>query len=555
MKKTILISFVLFIVLNICAQTVDQNKNQRYFDINKNIDVFNSVVKELDMFYVDGVPTDKMIQGTIRNMLSNLDPYTEYYSEDNMDDFRFLTTGEYAGIGAIITYKDSNVIINEPYENMPAAKAGLKAADIILEIAGVDMRKATVSEVSEKLKGIPGTSFNLLIQRPGEKKPRTVNIVREKITINPISYANVINGNVGYFHFSNFTENSAIEARKTFQKLKEDGAESLIIDLRGNGGGILEEAISIVNMFVPKGQEIVSTKGKVKQWDRVFSTTQQPIDTLIPITVLTDTSSASASEIVAGAFQDLDRAVIIGNRTFGKGLVQTTRPMPYGGSLKLTTSKYYIPSGRCIQTLDYSHRNPDGTVARLPDSLTTVFYTKNGRPVRDGGGIIPDVTLEQNNSGTISFYLITSNIIFDYVTNWVQKNPTINSPEEFTFTDVDYEAFKSFVKSKKDFKYDQISARAMKSLKEMMEFEGYWDTASAEFKALESKLVPDLDRDLELFREDIKDLISNEIVQRYYFQKGVVIHSLQNDKVFKKALEILSSEEEYNNILSPAKAS
>lgn len=555
MKKTILISFILFIGLNIYSQTVDQNKNQRYFDINKNIDVFNSVVKELDMFYVDSIPTDKMIQGTVRNMLSNLDPYTEYYSEDNMDDFRFLTTGEYAGIGAIITYKDSNVIISEPYENMPAAKSGLKAADIILEIDGVSMRTATVPEVSEKLKGIPGTSFNILIQRPGEKKPRKVNIVREKITINPISYANVVNGNVGYFHFSNFTENSAVEARKTFQKLKENGAESLIIDLRGNGGGILEEAISIVNMFVPKGKEIVSTKGKVKQWDRVYTTTQQPIDTLIPITVLTDTSSASASEIVAGAFQDLDRAVIIGNRTFGKGLVQTTRPMPYGGSLKLTTSKYYIPSGRCIQTLDYSHRNPDGTVARVPDSLTTVFYTKNGREVRDGGGIIPDITLEQNNSGTIAFYLVTGNIIFDYVTNWVQNNPTIATPEEFSFTENDYEAFKSYVKSKKDFKYDQISARAMQSLKGMMEFEGYWGTASAEFKALEDKLVPNLDRDLELFKEDIKELISNEIVQRYYFQKGVVIHSLQNDKVYKKALEILSDEEAYRKILSPSKAS
>lgn len=553
MKKATLLLLIVFFGLNIHAQTAQQNKNQRYFDINKNIDVFNSVLKELDMFYVDSLRIDSLMNNTIENMLGGLDPYTEYYSENNMDDFRFMTTGEYAGIGAIISYNNGNVIINEPYEGLPAAKAGLKAADIILEIDGKDMRKASVKEVSDELKGTPGTTLEILIQRPGEKKSRKIKVEREKITVHPVTYSDVSKDNVGYIHFSGFTENSSQEFRKTFLDLKEKGAKSLVIDLRGNGGGILEEAVSIINLFVPKGQEIVSTRGKVKQWDRVYSTTEQPLDTLIPIAVLTDTASASASEIVAGSLQDLDRAVIIGNRTYGKGLVQTTRSLPYNGGLKVTTAKYYIPSGRCIQTLDYSHRNPDGSVARVPDSLTNIFHTKNGREVRDGGGIIPDITIKETAPGTIAYYLVTQNVIFDYVTNWVQKHATIVPPQQFDFPDADYESFKTFVKSRKDFNYDQMSARTLKSLKNVMEFEGYMDVASKEYKALEAKLVPNLDRDLDLFKKDIEGLITNEIIQRYYFKKGVLIHTLQNDDVYKKAVDVLTNNNLYRETLSPEK--
>ena len=548
MKKTLFTAILAFIALSITAQTPSKDKNQRYFDINKNIDIFNSVLKELDMFYVDSLKIDSLVQGTIVNMLSRLDPYTEYYSEENAGDLRFLTTGEYAGIGSIISYNKGRVIINQPYEGLPADKAGLKAGDAFLEIDGQDVRKATVKEVSDKLKGKPGTKLLLKIQRPGEKQPREISVIREKIEMHPITYSAVMDKNIGYMHFGQFTDKSSNDVKQTIFDLKKGGAESLIIDLRGNGGGILDEAVNIVNFFVPKGEEIVATKGKLKQWDRTYRTQNQPLDELIPIVVLIDTGSASASEIVAGSLQDLDRAVIVGNRSFGKGLVQVPRDLPYGGNIKLTTAKYYIPSGRCIQVLDYSHRNPDGSVARVPDSLTSVFHTRKGREVRDGGGITPDFSLPQEKPGTISFYLSVENIIFDFVTEWVQKHPTVASPEKFSFSDADYNAFKEFVKSK-NFKYDQLSVRTLQSLKNIMEFEGYMDTASDEFKALQAKLQPNLDRDLELFRNDIKAMIASEIMQRYYYKKGVLIHELQTDKALEKAIEILKDKALYKKTL------
>lgn len=552
MKKNLFLLLIFLTGTAVFAQNPSEDKNQRYFNINKNIDIFNSVVRELDLFYVDSLNVDSLIQNTIGNMLTGLDPYTEYYSEENTGDLRFLTTGEYAGIGAIISQKDGGVIINEPYEGLPAAKAGLKAGDRILEIDGEDMRKAAVRTASDKLKGTPGTTLKLTIQRPGENKPRTLTIVREKIEMPPITYSTIMDDNIGYFHFGSFTTKSSEDVKQTVSDLKQQGAKSLIMDLRGNGGGILEEAVDIVNYFVPKGVEIVSTKGKVKDWDRSYRTQNKPLDELIPIVVLIDTGSASASEIVAGSLQDLDRAVIIGNRSFGKGLVQTPRELPYGSNIKITTSKYYIPSGRLIQALDYSHRNPDGSVARVPDSLTNVFKTKNGREVRDGGGITPDITITQKPSGTISFYLVTQNIVFDFVTDWAQKNAKIAPVEQFRISDTDYESFKQFVKSK-DFKYDQLSRRSLQQLKSVMEFEGYLDTASDEFKALENKLKPDLDRDLNLFEEEIRRLIETEIVKRYYFQKGVLINELQQDDALKKAIEVLKDEEAYKVILSPKK--
>ncbi len=553
MKKIYTLFLIALFAITTQAQTTQADKNQRYFDINKSIDIFNSVIRELDMFYVDSLKVDSLVNGTIRNMLARMDPYTEYYSEENIGDLQFMTTGEYGGIGSIISYNNNQVIINEPYKGLPADKAGLKAGDAILEIDGADMRKASVKDVSDKLKGNPGTSLKLKIQRPGESKPREMTIVREKIEIDPITYSTVLDDKVGYLHYSGFTNGSSNRVKETVLDLKKKGAESLVIDLRGNGGGILDEAVNVVNFFVRKGLEIVSTKGKVKQWDRSYHTQHQPIDTLMPIVVLIDTGSASASEIVAGSLQDLDRAVIIGNRSFGKGLVQTPRDLPYGGNIKITTSKYYIPSGRCIQALDYSHRNPDGSVARVPDSLTNVFKTKNGRDVRDGGGITPDYTIPQEKGGTIGYYLIAENIIFDYVTNWAIKHPTIASPESFHLSDADYEQFKQFVKTK-NFQYDQMSNRSLQSLKNIMEFEGYFDTASDEFKALENKLQPNLDRDLELFKKDIRQMIETDIVQRYYYKEGVLIYELQDDPALKKAKEVLKDKQLYNYTLQPKPA-
>ncbi|WP_298645939.1 S41 family peptidase [uncultured Proteiniphilum sp.] len=550
MRRIILCMLVVFTVLQATAQTPAEDKNQRYFDINKNIDIFNSVLRELDMFYVDSVEVNNLVQGSIRNMLTRLDPYTEYYPEENMEDLQFMTTGEYGGIGAIISSNNGQVVINEPYEGLPADKAGLKAGDAILEIDGNDMRKSTVKEVSDRLKGTPGTSLELTILRPGEKRERKLTILREKIEVDPVTYAGVTDEKIGYFHFGSFTTRSADRLKKTVQELKEKGATSLIMDLRGNGGGILDEAVDVVNLFVPKGEEIVSTKGKMKQWDRTYLTRNQPLDEIIPIVVLIDTGSASASEIVAGGLQDLDRAVIVGNRSFGKGLVQTPRDLPYGGNIKITTSKYYIPSGRCIQALDYSHRNPDGSVARVPDSLTNVFKTRNGREVRDGGGITPDIAIPQRAGGTIAFYLMVDNVIFDYVTEWVQQHKEITPPNEFRLAESDYEMFKEFVK-KRDFEYDQLSERSLQQLKNMMEFEGYMDVAKEEFAALETKLHPNLERDLELFKEDITSIIESEIVQRFYYKKGVLLHQLSNDKVFDKAVEVLQDQEMYRSLLRP----
>ncbi|MDD2475977.1 MAG: S41 family peptidase [Dysgonamonadaceae bacterium] len=550
MKKLLLFTVSLIIGLPSFSQSSKPKSNDRYFNINKNIDILTTILKEIDLFYVDSLEVDNVVNKTINSMLAQLDPYTNYIAEEDMEDLQFMTTGEYAGIGSVISYKDSSVIINEPYEGLPADKSGLKAGDIILEVDKKDVRNSTVQEVSELLKGTPGTSLMIKIKRPGEIKDREVNVTREKISIHPISYSALVSNNIGYMHFSTFTENGAQEVKNTVLDLKKQGAESLILDLRGNGGGIMEEAVRIVNIFVPKGQEVVSTKGKVKQWDRVVRTNEQPVDSIIPLVVLVDNTSASASEIVAGTLQDLDRAVIIGDRSFGKGLVQTVRELPFGGSLKVTTSKYYTPSGRGIQALDYTHRNPDGSVGRIPDSLTTVFHTVNGREVRDGGGITPDIIIEENKPGTISYYLLMENIVFDFATEWVQKHPTISPVKDFIFADEEYSKFKSFVK-KTDFEYDRISAKTLKSLEEVMEFEGYMKTASEEFKALQNKLTPNLDLDLETFKDEIKGLISSEIVKRYYYKTGAVQESLKTDKTFEKAVEVLKDQALYKQTLEP----
>ena len=534
-------------------------EDDRNFQISKNLDIFNSIFKELDMFYVDTVNAEKMIQTGVEGMLSLTDPYTEYYPEEEVSSLKEMTTGKYGGIGAAIRYYEAKdrIAVVEPTEGMPAAEAGVKAGDIILSVGGKEMVRGNMkpqefsSKVSEALRGEPGTSFVLKVLRP-LKNDSTVmefKLTRKNIRTNPVPYYGMVKDSIGYLALSSFTENSAKDFKKAFIELKQKGAKSLIIDLRDNGGGSLSEAVDIVNLYVPKGQEIVVTKGKLRQAQGSYKTQNEPVDTQIPLAILVNGSTASASEIVSGSLQDLDRAVIIGTRTFGKGLVQTIRPLPYNGTLKVTTSKYYIPSGRCIQAIDYAKKNADGSVARTPDSLTTVFHTAAGREVRDGGGIRPDIEVKGDKIPNIVFYLMNDDLIFDYATQYCWDHPTLASVDDFKLTDADYEAFKKLVKSR-NFTYDRQSEKMLKSLKEIAEFEGYMTEAAEEFKALEKKLNHNLDRDLDYFAKPIKEYISQEIVTRYFYQRGAVMERLKDDTDLEEAIKVLQNPVRYREILS-----
>ena len=463
-----------------------------------------------------------------------------------------MTTGEYGGIGSYIRQRNprGGVMIAEPNEGMPAALAGLKAGDLILAVDTVDVSQATNDKVSELLKGVPNTKVTLTIQRPGEKKPRKVEVTRKQIQVKQVTYYGVRNDHIGYIYLKGFTNKSSNEVKEAFIDLKKNHAiKGLVLDLRNNGGGILEEAVQIVSLFVPKGSEVLSTKGKIKQWDRTYRTSTEPIDTVMPITVLINGASASAAEIVSGALQDLDRAVLVGQHSFGKGLVQSTRDLPYDGKLKVTMSKYYIPSGRCIQQIDYSHRKEDGSVAAIPDSLTSVFYTSKGRPVRDGGGVKPEFEVKEPKMPTLMFYLATDTVLFDYVTDWALKHKTIAPVESFEVTDQDFEELKVYAKEKK-FTYDRQSEKVLKNLKEVAEFEGYLDSDTTMFAALEEKLTPNLERDFDRFKDQIKRLMAAEIVKRYYYQAGELQQNLKDDEVLDKAIEVLDDENLYRKTLS-----
>ena len=525
-------------------------QDEQHFEISKQLDIFNSIVKEVEMFYVDSVEVDKMVRRGIDAMLKGLDPYTEYIPEQDIDKLKVVQTGEYAGIGAYIRQREEGVYITEPFEGMPAHLAGLKAGDIFLAIDNVDVSKFSSDRVSELLKGVPNSKITVTIQRPNENNTRKVEIVRKQVSIDPVIYYGVYGNNIGYIYQNGFNDKCAQAIKAAFEDMKQNHQiNSLILDLRNNTGGLLESAVQIANLFVPKGKEIVSTRSTISQRDRIYRTSLNPIDTIIPIVVLINGYSASSSEILCGALQDLDRAVLIGERSFGKGLVQTTRDLPYEGTVKITISKYFIPSGRCIQQMDYSHRNEDGSVNAIPDSLTSIFYTSNGRPVRDGGGLRPDFEVEEPEVPTMMLYLYNDLILFDYVTEWVQTHPTILPAKEFVYPDEDYESFKTYLKNK-NFKYDRQSERVLKSLKEVAEFEGYIDEDSTLFDELEAKLTPNLDRDLERYKEQIKKMISIEIMKRYYFQKGEMIESLKNDMVLEKALSVLADQALYSKTLS-----
>lgn len=554
-KKTLIAAFAVLLGIGLLSFKGDD----RNFKIAKNLDLFNSIFKELDMFYVDTIDVEKMIQNGVNGMLALTDPYTEYYPEEEVSSLKEMITGKYGGIGAAIRYYEANdrIVVVEPTEGMPAAEAGVKAGDIILEVGGKEMLRGDLkpqefsSKVSDALRGEPGTSFVLKVLRPmqNDSTEMEFKITRKSIRTNPVPYYGMVRDSIGYIALQGFTDNCSKDFKKAFIELKQKGAKSLIIDLRDNGGGSLSEAVDIVGLFVPKGQEVVYTKGKIKQAENSFKTRFEPVDTEIPLVVLVNGSSASASEILSGSLQDLDRAVIVGSRTYGKGLVQTTRPLPYNGTLKVTTSKYYIPSGRCIQAIDYSKKNADGSVARTPDSLTNVFHTEIGREVRDGGGIRPDIEVKAPKFPNIIFYLMNEDIIFDYATQYCWNHQAPASVAEFKLTDDDYEAFKTLVKSR-DFTYDRQSEKMLKSLKEMAEFEGYMDGAKEEFAALEKKLNHNLDRDLETFKKQISEYLSQEIITRYFYQRGAAMERLKDDDDLESAVKVLQNKAEYAKILS-----
>lgn len=551
MKRKI---FVLLLIVATLPSIVVKADEKHKFQLSRQISIINSIIKDLNLFYVDSIMPEILINKSIDAMLSNLDPYTLYYPANKADELKMMTTGKYAGIGSVIRFHTDKktTVLSEPYEGMPAQKAGLKAGDAIISIDGIDVKGMSTDSVSDKLRGEPGTTLTIEYERPGKKGTSKVKLQRESIALPAIPYYGLQKNSVGYIQLNSFTDGCAKEMRRAIIDLKKEGATAFIIDLRSNGGGLLNEAVDIVNLFVPKDKIIVTTKGKIKQSNEVYKTQKTPIDTTSPIVILVDGQTASASEIVAGALQDLDRAVIIGSRTFGKGLVQSTREVTGGGYLKITTAKYYTPSGRCVQALDYSHVIDQGKTSRIPDSLTNVFYTEAGREVRDGGGVRPDIEPKSEELSTLLFYLMQDMAVFDYATEYAIKNSTIAPADTFELSDEDYDEFKRLLKSR-NFSYDLISVKVLKDLKQAVEFEGFSGIVKEEIESLERKLQTNLDHSLTHFEKEIRKIIADEIIHRYYGQKGRIIYNLREDTDIEEAFKILENEKEYRNILSPTK--
>ncbi len=524
-------------------------KDNRTFRISKNLSVFNTVFRELEAYYVDTLNYDKMMKTAIDEMLSKLDPYTVYMPEEETSDLTFMTTGEYAGIGAMIMKTGNDIVVSEPYEGMPAQRNDVRAGDIILEVDGKSTSGMSVSDVSNRLKGTPNTTIKLKLKRFGEKKTVEKAFLREKIQINPVAYSAVVAPQTGYILLSDFTDKSALELKSTVNEMiKSSNINALVIDLRNNGGGLIDEAVKILGYFLPKGTEVVNTKGKNKMTERMYKTPTEPVFPDMKLTVLVNRASASASEILAGAVQDLDRGLVIGERTFGKGLVQNIRPVGYGGHLKITTAKYYIPSGRCIQAIDYSHRNEDGSVGRVPDSLTTEFKTRNGRTVRDGGGIVPDITITDDRKLNIAYYIFAQNLYFDFANEFVSKTPSIAKASDFALSEEDFKAFTDFL-VQKNFTYTSQTQKYYNELFEMAKMEGLDEVAKAEFDSLKEKLLPDVRKNITDNKAEIAELLSLEIIKRYYFQKGEVEFSLRTDKALKTALEKMNDTMAMSQIL------
>lgn len=544
--KRILLATAAVIVLT-CGLTALRN-DDKSFEISKHLNIYATLFRDVNMFYVDEVNPGDLVTTSIKTMLKSLDPYTVYYPESEMEDVKLMTTGEYAGIGSVISKKGDNVIIREPYKNSPAAKAGLLPGDIILSIDGNSTKGKNTEDVSTMLKGQPGKEITIKVSREYEAKPLEKKAIREKIQIPSVPYYGLANDTTGYIYLTSFTDKSAADVRSAIINLKNKGVKSLILDLRGNSGGLLDQAVEIVNYFVPKNSKVVSTKGKVKQWDKEYTANNNPIAPDMPLAVLIDRGSASAAEIVSGALQDLDRAVLIGERSFGKGLVQTVRDLAYNTKLKVTTAKYYIPSGRCIQALDYSHRNPDGSVGKVPDSLITEYSTQNGRKVYDGGGISPDIKIEPEEFARITQELVLQDITFDFVNNYALRHPQISPINDFKLSDGIYNEFQQYLKEK-NFSYETESQQMLDKLIATAKAEKYYEGSKEEIEKLQKDFNHSVDRDMNLFKEEIVSFLTEQFIQRYYYLEGVIEYKMNQDKEVKKAVEILANREAYQKIL------
>ncbi len=541
--------YILTIVALILMPLVFTQFQDREFELSKNLDIYHTLMRELNLFYVDETDPGQLIKASIDHMLRTLDPYTAYIPESQMEDLQLMTTGEYGGVGALIRQKDDYVMITDPYQGFPAERAGLRAGDIIREIDGRKVTELSSAQISELMKGQVGTEIKMKVDRPFGKNAIPVKMTREKVKITNVPYYDMIGSETGYIRLSGFTQGAALEVIAAFNDLKDRGMKNIVLDLRSNPGGLLIEAVDIMNIFVPYNQEIVSTIGKVKQWNKTYYCRRQPIDTLIPVAVMINSKSASAAEIVAGAMQDLDRGVVIGERSFGKGLVQTTRDLSYNSKLKLTTAKYYIPSGRCIQALDYSNRRSDGSVGQIPDSLITSFQTLNGRTVYDGGGIVPDIKEPAKLLSRLSSSLVYDDRFFDFATQMRNTNDQIETPANYSLSTKEYDEFVGQL-IRDTFSYQTATSRKLTELVEVAKREKYFDQSEDELDALQAIYQTDLEKDCALFKDEITSVLSEEIISRYYYLQGRIAFMLREDESIEEAKQVLSDQAAYHQILS-----
>ncbi|GAB4131629.1 MAG: S41 family peptidase [Bacteroidia bacterium] len=547
-RKAFQITLPLLIVAGGYLSLAIGGREDHQFEISKNMEIFGTLYQQLNKLYVDEPKPGQLMKTGIDAMLASLDPYTNYITEEEIEDYKIQISGHYGGVGVQVRIIDGEFVVAEPYEGFAAHKAGIKAGDIIQEVNGNKIKGKTFEQVGKLMKGVAGSPVKVKILRPGETEPREYDLLREEVKVKNVTHSTLLENNTGYIRLSNFMENAGVEVRQSVLDLKEKGATSFILDLRGNPGGLLQEAVNIVNCFVERGQLIVSMKGRVREWDKQFRTSMTPVDTKVPLVVLTDEHSASASEIVAGSLQDLDRAVVVGQRSFGKGLVQQTVPLVYNSMLKVTIAKYYTPSGRCVQSLDYSHRDANG-VSRVPDSLITAFKTKNGRTVWDGLGVIPDIELPGRTYSVLADTLMKKGIIFNYATEYARKHASIAAPDQFTLSDTEYDEFVKWAAAK-NVKYVTPEEKALKQFKKNADQSGAFNTFSADYTQLSKKLEDSKADDFVQYKSEIKVLLESEIASRYYYQQGRVAASLRNDPVMTEAMGLLKNTQKLNSILT-----